>query len=279
MRIPSRRLQQLDDEAHDRAGRVELAALLAGVVGELTDEVLVGVAQDVDGALLALLGEIGIAQVKGVEVAQQAADDAVAAAGGAELRLIVPVGVVQDAVEAGGVRLLDLGAGAVDHLAQVHRLAHDGAPAGLGRNEELVLVGVTIGDPAGNAGGDGVCHLLGEAVGEALQEEHREDVVLVVAGVDLATEDVGRAPQLGPELAGRKGHRQLLPPSGAATAAIVAYRRTSCLTHTASRAASREAFVASIRSARRCSSLAGGTTTSPSALVDTQGRQGAHAQP
>ena len=204
---PFGRLQQLDDEAHDRSGCVELAALLAGVVGELADEVLVGVAEDVDGALLALPGEVGVTQVEGVEVAQQAADDAVAAAGRAELRLVVPVGVAQDAVEAGSVRLLDLGTGAVDHLAQVHRLAHDGAPASLGRDEELMLVGVTLGDFAGNPGAHGVLDLLGEAVGEALQEEHREDVVLVIAGVDLAAEDVGGAPQLGLELAGRKGHR------------------------------------------------------------------------
>ena len=44
---PLSRLQQLDDEAHDGAGRVELAALLTGVVGELADEVLVGFAEDV----------------------------------------------------------------------------------------------------------------------------------------------------------------------------------------------------------------------------------------
>ena len=78
---PLARLQQLDNEAHDRAGRVELAALLTGIVGELADEVLVGRAQNVDGALLALGGEVGIAQVEGVEVTQQAGDDAVAAAG------------------------------------------------------------------------------------------------------------------------------------------------------------------------------------------------------
>ena len=85
-------------------------------------------------------------------------------------------------------------------------MADDLAPPGLGRQEELVLVGVALGDIARHAGADGSLDLLGEAVGEPLQEEHREDVVLVVAGVDLAAEDVGRAPQLGLELGGRKGH-------------------------------------------------------------------------
>ena len=145
---PLGRLQQLDDEPHNGARRVELAALLASVVGELANQVLVGVAEDVDGALLALLGEVGVTQVEGVEVAQQAGDDAVAAAGATELGFVVPVRVPQDAIEAGGVRLLDLGAGAVDDLSKVHRLAHDLAPTGLGRQEELVLVWVTLGHVA-----------------------------------------------------------------------------------------------------------------------------------
>ena len=171
------------------------------------DEVLVGLPEDVAGALLALGDKVGVAQVEGVEVAQQAANDAVAAARAAELGLVVPVGVAQDAVEPRGVRLLDLGAGAVDDLTEVHRVADDLAPAGLGRQEELVLVGVALGDIARHASADGPLDLLGEAVREPLQEEHREDVVLVVAGIDLAAEDVGGAPQFGFELGGRKGHR------------------------------------------------------------------------
>ena len=41
------RLEQFDDESHHGSRGVELAALLAGVVGEPVDEVFVGVAQDV----------------------------------------------------------------------------------------------------------------------------------------------------------------------------------------------------------------------------------------
>ena len=40
---PLARLQQLDDEAHHLAGRVELAALPAGVIGEPVDQVFIGV--------------------------------------------------------------------------------------------------------------------------------------------------------------------------------------------------------------------------------------------
>ena len=37
----------------------------------------------------------------------------------------------------------------------------------------------------GHAGGDGVLYLLVEAVGEPLEEEHREDVVFVVGRINL----------------------------------------------------------------------------------------------
>ena len=98
---PLGRLEQLDDQPHDRARRVELAALLAGVVGKLADQVLVGVAEDVHRALSAVRRQVRVAQVEFAEVPQQAADDAVAAERVAELRLVVPVGVAQHAVEPG----------------------------------------------------------------------------------------------------------------------------------------------------------------------------------
>ena len=46
------RLQQFHDETHHRARRVELAALLPGIVGKTVDQVLVGVSQDVAGSAL-----------------------------------------------------------------------------------------------------------------------------------------------------------------------------------------------------------------------------------
>ena len=42
--------------------------------------------------------------------------------------------------------------------------------------------------------------LLVPHVGEALEEEQREDVLLVVAGVDQAPQELGRAPEVGLEL-------------------------------------------------------------------------------
>ena len=88
---PLARLKQLYDEAHHRAGRVELSALLARVVGEPVDQVLVGVAQDVTPAGR-VLPQVLVAEVQASEVVEQAADDALAVGRAAELRLVVPVG-------------------------------------------------------------------------------------------------------------------------------------------------------------------------------------------
>ena len=77
-------LEQLDDEAHHGARRVELAALLPGVVGEPVDQVLVGVAQDVSPACR-VLPQVLVAQVQAAEVVEQAADDALAVGRAAQL--------------------------------------------------------------------------------------------------------------------------------------------------------------------------------------------------
>ena len=105
---PLGRREQLDDQPHDRPRRVELAALLAGVVGEALDEVLVGVTDDIHRPRLALGGQVRVAQVERVEVAEQVVDHAVAVERVAELRLVVPVGVAQHAVEPWHRCLLDL---------------------------------------------------------------------------------------------------------------------------------------------------------------------------
>ena len=207
------RLQQLHDEAHHRARRVELAALLPGVVGELVDEVLVGVAQDVAPAGR-VLPEVLVAQVKAAEVGEQAADDALPVGGAAQLLLVVPVGARQDAVQPGCVGLLDGVAGDVERLAQVHRRPNQRRPAHRLRDEELVLVAVGERDLAATPEADRVLHLLVEAVREALEEENGEDVVLVVGRVDLPAQDVRGLPQFRLEFDPSQRHGGLLSPIG-----------------------------------------------------------------
>ena len=64
---PLARLKQLNDEPHHRARRVELAALLAGVVREPVYQVLVGVAQNVATARR-VLPQVRVAKVQVAEV-------------------------------------------------------------------------------------------------------------------------------------------------------------------------------------------------------------------
>ena len=73
-----------------------------------------------------------------------------------------------------------------------------------------MLIPVVERHVAGNAQRDGIFYLLVEPVGEPLQEEDREDVVLVVGSVDLPAQDVGGLPQLRLELLSGQRHRPLL---------------------------------------------------------------------
>ena len=145
MRIASLRLKQLDDETHHRARRVELAALLSSVIGEPVYQVLVGVAKDV-ASPGRILPQVLVAQVETAEVVEQAANDTLAAGRATELRLVVPVGRGQHAVQPGGVGLLNGVAGDIERLAQVHGGLNESAPAGGLRDEELVLVTVCESD-------------------------------------------------------------------------------------------------------------------------------------
>ena len=160
--------------------------LFAGIVGELVNQVLVGVAKHVAGALT-IRGEVGVPQVEVVEVIQQAADDALTVAGTAQLGLVVPVGAGEDAVDAASVGVFNLVAGYVQGLTEVHGRLDDLAPVGGFGHRELVLVGIGHGGRSGHAGGDSVRHLLVETVGQPLQKQHRENVAFVVRRVDLST--------------------------------------------------------------------------------------------
>ena len=176
-------------------GGVELAALLAGVVSELVDQVLIRIAQHVARAVAVRL-EIRVAEIQVIEMVEQAAYDPIAVGGTAQLGLVVPVGAGEHAVDAAGVGVLDLMAGDVERLAQVHGRLDDPAPVGGVRLGKLVLVGIVHRDRLGHAGGDCDLHLLIEPVGQPFQERHREDVVLVIGRVDLAAQDVGGLPKL-----------------------------------------------------------------------------------
>ena len=190
---PLGRRQQLDDELDDHPRRVELTTLLAGVIGELFDQVLVGAAEQVG------LGHAVVAQRDLGEVLDEPREHGVAVLRVAEPPLVVVVDAGEDAFQR-GVLLLQRRARLVERLADVRGPLLDGAPPRPVRYEELVLVGVGPRDVLGHAVGDQLLGLLLEPVREPFQEEQAEDVGLVVAAVDRPAQDVGRGPEVMLEL-------------------------------------------------------------------------------
>ena len=95
---------------------------------------------------------------------EQAADDALPVGGTSQLGLVVPVGGGEDAVQTGGVCLLDGVAGDIESFAQVHGCSCDAGPAGGLRDEELVLVAIGKGYFVGDSRLDRILHLLVKAV-------------------------------------------------------------------------------------------------------------------
>ena len=158
------RLQQLDDQPYHRPGRVELTALLPGVVRELVDQVLVGVSQHVRAGAAGSGPQVLVAQVQLAEVVQQAPDDPLPVSRAAQPRLVVPVRAGQHPVQTGCIRLFDRVTRHVDRLAQVHRRRRDCRPARRLRHEELVLVPVPQRDLARHPRPNRVIHLLLEPV-------------------------------------------------------------------------------------------------------------------
>ena len=199
-------LQQLNDQPHHRARRVELPTLLAGVVGELINQVFVGVAQDIVGSAV-LIPQVAVAQVQVAEVVEQLADDALAVGRAAQPGFVVPVDAGQHAVQPLHVLNFDVVPGHVEGLAQVHGRPHQGGPASGFRHEELVLVVVRQCRLARHARGHGGLDLFVEPVRQPLQEQHRKDVVLVIRRVDLPAQDVRGLPELGLQFLLTERHR------------------------------------------------------------------------
>ena len=179
--------EHLDEHADDVARRVELAALLALGGRELGEEVLVDAAQGV-------LGPIGRRTERDV---RHEVDEL------AEARLVEPgprVVLGQHALERrvvaldGGHRVVDEGA---DRRLRGGGL--EGRPTGLlGHPEDRggpVLVGVL---------GIGAVCLIGlelgvlglEGVADVLEEDQAQDDVLVLGGVHVVAQGVGRLPEL-----------------------------------------------------------------------------------
>ncbi len=193
-------LDDLDHRAHDVGRRVELPGLLAGGVGEVFDQVLVGCAQQIgelevlvaQGDLLEVLDEVG----QGVVVEGALAD------------LLVEVDMLENVLQGVDVGVLESLERLVEGGAHVGLEVADFGPARFFRNVEGVLVRVfeLRGD---NLVGHALClqlpgeslSFLIEEVGEPLQKEHAEDVLFVLRGIHVAAQVIAGAEDEAGELA------------------------------------------------------------------------------
>ena len=193
-------------------GRVELAALLPGAVGEVLDEVFVGGSQQVREL------EVVVAQRDVVEVLDELDQRAVIQ--GPLADPAVEVDALENVLERVRVGVFDGGEGLVQPGADrrfqvgdalVAALVVGVVPAGLVRHEEVVLVRVgqllldQLGlQPLGFILGPKRLAILLELVVQPLQEQHAEDEFLVLRGVHVAPQDVARLEELRFELGQRE---------------------------------------------------------------------------
>ena len=122
------RVEDVDQQANDRAGGVVLAGLLVRLVGETLDQVLVGIAEDVGR-------DRCVGQGPGREVLDEVGQPAVR-----QLVLVRPAGVAEDPVQGLRVGLLDLAERRDKRLADVlGAVAHVSPEAAGGDREAVVL--------------------------------------------------------------------------------------------------------------------------------------------
>ncbi len=201
MPMPSCGLDQLDHHADDFGGRVELAALLARTVGEVFDEVFVGGPEQI-GELEVVVGQGDVVEVlderhQRVVVHRPLAD------------LAIEVDPLEHVLQRVGIGVFDGGQGLVQPSrptsSGVQVLAARSSWASSGRRaarrsrtcrdcrvasrsgwviESLASYSAAQLGPVG-----------GELVAQPLEEQHAEDVFLVLRGIHVAPQDVARLEQ------------------------------------------------------------------------------------
>ena len=211
-RLARLRLQHQRHQMYEGAVGVELLGGVAGVVGELLDQVLVAVAELV-------LGQVRDRQRLAREVL-----DEVCQRGVGEQVLVAPVAVAEHAGQGVGVGGLDGAHGLEDRGTDVLGDAADVVPVAAVRDGEAVILG-EVGQVlvAVDLQGGGVLFVVD--VGDPLEEDEREDVLLVVAGVDQAAQHDRGAPQVGLQFAladARRAHADTPSPHFASSASSAA---------------------------------------------------------
>lgn len=183
-RLARLRLQHLGHEVDDGAVGVELGRGMAGVVGELLDQVLVAVPEFV-------LGQIGDGEFERGEVLDEVTEHSVG-----EPVFVRPLRVAEDAVERIRIRRLDTPHCFLQSLADVCRHRAEIVPVALMRDLEPIVLrepGIFFIAPGFR---ESCPVLLIVDVGDPFEEEQREDVGLEVGRVDRPTQNIGGLPEM-----------------------------------------------------------------------------------
>ncbi|MCY1300798.1 hypothetical protein D9M70_503790 [compost metagenome] len=203
------RLEQMHHQPHHRARRIELAAFLAGRVGELGDQVLVGGAQQVGEF------EVAVAQAHFTEVGDELAQLLIGNLALADLAGEVDVlqhpfqgrVIFLDASQCLVQQVTDVDVCFVEQIPEARMTGHPETaialvPAWVLRRDK------SLGSAFASA------HLLShdllvallEYVGAALEKQHAEDVFLELRCIHLAAQNVGGLEQVAFQLLQREGH-------------------------------------------------------------------------
>ncbi len=186
-------IEDVHHEPHDGARGVELARLLVRGIGELLDQILVSLPEDVR------LGN-AVPQRQGGEVLDEVAQQLVRQA-----VLVRPRRIAKDAVKRVRIRLLNPAQGGLQSLPDIHRdLTHILPVAALRHLEAVVLRedrGFFIALKLLQRGG--VFFIM--HIREPLEEQQREDVGLEVRRIDRPLEKPGGFLKVGFELGERDG--------------------------------------------------------------------------
>ena len=180
------RVEDADEEADHRAGRVELACLGLGLVGELLEQDFVGVAHQVGGV-------VAVSEPAAGEVLDEIAEAFVADDG--LVREVRRREGAQHAVERIGVRLFNQAEGLDDRGAEVFAALPDLLPvAALGNHEEVLFGQAGVFDVAAGLLERGGVFLVPD-VAEPLVVEQGREVVLEALVTDGAAQIIARLVQ------------------------------------------------------------------------------------
>ena len=182
------RFEHLRHKVHEGSVGVELLCGVAAVIGEFLDEVLVTVPELVFRHRLK--GEVVLREVF----------DEVLERGVGELALVCPRGIAEHALQTLRVGGLDGEKCGEQRLADIARDRSHVAPVRPCGNDESVICRIG-GVPFVAGFVERLSVVLVPNVGEAFEEHQREDVLLVVASIDKATQERGGAPEIALELA------------------------------------------------------------------------------